>query len=230
MLNLNKKTSKSAFQSHTFKWAVGVSIVVHVIIFLKVPALRTATYQKIKKALEVTYDKLTEGKGAQRPRRAAARSEAAPYTEKLLKDIPLPSMGDEAINPKLSINKNNKLQKIPIALADSEKKIDIVGIKSDIPKTKAYEVYSEKVRQSIRRHTYGNFTKYQEGHVYVSFVVLRDGTLYDVLVHHDKSTPDAYLKRVVLESVKDAAPFDKFPLELNYPRITYSVTVSFELQ
>lgn len=227
-INISQKNSaKPSFKMNTFRWAFLVSFILHVVVFIKVPAFREATYRNIRNVLEVTYSKVLDKKDFQKSRMSSNKT--IPYTQRITRDIPLPSLGSKVTIPQ-ALNKKEISEKVPMALSDSDKKINVVGIKSNIPKSQAYESYSEKIRQEIRQKAYNNFAQYQEGKVYVSFIVFKDGSLSDILVHDTKSTPNNYLKQTVVKSIKDAAPFDAFPRELDYPRISYSVMVSFELE
>lgn len=214
---------------NTFRWALTISVVVHLAFIVRMPFLSFSAYQKMKNVLEITYEKAEKANLRDTVQITDSKKNSM-YAQKIIKNIPLPKSGDTILKPSLGVKEAKKIEKIPIALTISEKKINIVDIKSDIPKSKAYDLYYAKIRETIEKCAYNNFSRNNEGSVHVSFVVLKNGTLADVLVHDEKSSPDADLKSIVKKSINEAAPFEPFPSELNYPKITFSVEVLFKLK
>ncbi len=92
-----------------------------------------------------------------------------------------------------------------------------------------YKNYYGIIRENIKKEAYRNYTKYEEGEVYLSFVISSEGALLDINLFKEKSKASEFLQNVALRSVKNAAPYPKFPAELNYPKLTFNVIISFEL-
>ena len=101
---------------------------------------------------------------------------------------------------------------------------------SDKINNPSYISYYQLVREKIRRSAYHNYLRTETGAIYLSFVVLKDGSLQDVQLQQDKSSDNPYLAQVSMKSIKDASPFPSFPQELNYPQLSFNVIISFETE
>jgi len=66
--------------------------------------------------------------------------------------------------------------------------------------------------------------------VYLSFVISRDGSLEEARMVQERSSPNTYLQDTALKSIKEASPFPAFPKELEYPRLSFNVVISFEVE
>ena len=118
-------------------------------------------------------------------------------------------------------------------------KPDIISVKkaiqlkaTDIGKINnpTYLNYYQLVREKIRRCAYQNYTRSDTGQVYMTFVVLSNGSLGDLKLVTERSTANSYLKDVALRSIRRASPFPAFPKALNYPKLTFNVIISFEIE
>jgi len=96
-------------------------------------------------------------------------------------------------------------------------------------KNPSYTGYYEMVREKIRHAAYQNYGQTDTGDVYIAFVVGNDGNLKDVRYIDEKSSPSYYLKDVSLRSIQEAAPFPAFPRDLDYPRLSFNVIISFQI-
>lgn len=94
----------------------------------------------------------------------------------------------------------------------------------------SYQHYYGSVREKIRRAAYDNYKQAAQGDVFISFIVSRDGSLKAVRIMDERSTGSAYLKETASRSVLNAAPFSKFPKELDYDELTFNVMISFEIE
>lgn len=118
-------------------------------------------------------------------------------------------------------------------------KSDFIEIKKkitfhEVEKHKSYNPvyisYYHIVREKIKRAAYQNYTRTEMGEVFLSFVISNDGNLKDFRIVEGKSLDSPYLKALALKSVKDAAPFPKFPKDLDYSQLSFNVIVSFEVE
>ena len=50
-----------------------------------------------------------------------------------------------------------------------------------------YKNYYQKIREKIKKRAYRNYTKYEEGEIYLSFMIANDGNLKAVKIFKDKS-------------------------------------------
>ncbi len=93
-----------------------------------------------------------------------------------------------------------------------------------------YMSYYQFVREKIRRCAYENYTRIENGEVYLSFIIYNDGKINEIHVVEGKSMASPYLKEIALKSVRDASPFPNFPTELDYEKLSFNVVVSFEIE
>ena len=75
---------------------------------------------------------------------------------------------------------------------------------------------------------YLNDPQFVTGEVYLTFILLSNGTLRDVKIIDEKTTANAYLRNLGLRSIKESNPFPSFPGDLTYPELTFSVVIAFE--
>jgi outer membrane biosynthesis protein TonB len=85
-----------------------------------------------------------------------------------------------------------------------------------------YQLIREKIRQRIRRR-YGDRTI--EGEARINFVMRSDGSLER---WGADAAADEGLAAIALASLREAAPFPRFPKELNLPRMSFTVVVVFK--
>ena len=90
--------------------------------------------------------------------------------------------------------------------------------------------YYQLVREKIRRCAYQNYSRTDTGEVYLTFIINSDGSLKDIRLVEEKSSAAGYLKDIALQSVKDASPFPPFSKELDYPKLTFNVVISFAIE
>ena len=110
------------------------------------------------------------------------------------------------------------------------KKIDFRVADTEKNNNPLYLNYYQLIREKIRRAAYQNYNRDAAGEVYLSFVISQEGTIKEVRIMDEKSSTNAYLKQIALQSVQDASPFPSFPKELDYPQLSFNVVVSFELE
>ena len=128
-----------------------------------------------------------------------------------------------------AINKPSMIKPDFIAI---KKKISLPAIDMDKSKINnpSYISYYQLVREKIRRSAYRNYTRTETGETYLSFIISKDGTLEDAHVSEEKSSANPYLQATALKSVRESAPFPAFPKELDYPRLSFNVVISFEVE
>jgi TonB family protein len=90
--------------------------------------------------------------------------------------------------------------------------------------------YYQLVREKIKRAAYQNYTGTEIGEVTISFVVSKDGSLKDLRLIADKSSPSEYLTEIALRSIREASPFPGFPQELDYPQLSFNLAITFEIE
>jgi len=214
----------------TFRIALIISVIAHTGIFL--PQIRSLSSKSKLKKIELTYLKAKE--------------------EALLKlTQPLPKRNiqpKEKLLPQLSLsqkaamlkerNLDSAINRRPLsALKPQLAKPDVIAVKKKIALTPlglekisapSYISYSQITREKIKRCAYQYYASQDIGEVRLSFVVSSGGNLTDAKIAEDKSTPNAYLKEIAAKSINCASPFPKFPKELDYPELSFTVIISFQ--
>jgi len=94
----------------------------------------------------------------------------------------------------------------------------------------SYISYYQIVREKIRRAAYQNYSSSETGEAYITFIISNEGYLKEVNLVEDKSSASPRLREIALNSVTNASPFPKFPKELDYPRLSFNVVISFEIE
>jgi outer membrane biosynthesis protein TonB len=111
-----------------------------------------------------------------------------------------------------------------------KKKITLPPVEMSKISNPSYISYYQLVREKIRRSAYQNYSRTETGEIFLSFVIAQDGSLRDIRLVEDKSTPSYYLRDIAGRSIKTAAPFPMFPKELDYPQLSFNVIISFEIE
>ncbi|MBI5124329.1 MAG: hypothetical protein HZA72_02810, partial [Candidatus Omnitrophica bacterium] len=175
----------------TFRAAIVISTIIHSGVFL--PFYNTALNQeKLRdKPLVVDYVKVKEPD----------------------------SMFKEAVRPDIELNKRSEMKAPVEAGQEDAKEIrakdearENAKRQARIRSSKDYINYFQLLREKIRQRLKSNYMDYQnEGDVSLAFVLNSDGSLSTVDVDSRSSSQDMTLKRIAIESVKEAAPFPAFP-------------------
>lgn len=112
--------------------------------------------------------------------------------------------------------------------AKVSKEVTIPVMRSEKINTPSYTTYYQVVRERIRDRAYSNYTRLSSGEVYLTFIIRQDGSLVELQILSDKTTANDFLKQVGVRSVREASPFPPFPQDLNYPELTFNVSISFQ--
>lgn len=222
-----------------FKLALSISVVAHSVIFFKGTNFNIIPAQKNAAQIEVNYlreVKAPEQKGQKGP----AKSDLflkLPSKIIAANRLPPPSFnqtgGPSKVEKPDSMARGRLLQGTDFIKSRSgaavSKKITLSSPDVNIAKNPAYIGYYQFGRERIKRAAYQqNYAGREEGEVTVSFVIASDGTLRQIRLVEETSCPSPYLREIAISSVKDAAPFPKFPPELDYPQIPFTLTITFQ--
>jgi len=215
-------------ENRSFHLALLFSIVAHSIFFTGVPRLSFLPSRKATEQLKITYYKIKE-----EPKKEAISKTAPPILEKL------PEIKKEEILKKPRPPVKNKTRDRPssrrviVVKKQKEKKFEtVIKEEQDEVKRATYISYYRAVREKIRQRADRNYPKRRslgEGEVYLSFVVSSNGELLQVAVLDKKSATDSLLRRIAINSVRDASPFPAFPKGMRQYQINFNVIISFEL-
>ena len=213
------------FQDKTFQVAIFISALIHTALFFQTPPFEIEMNKSLKQ-LEVTYQNIKNLPSAVGLRDLQNKK----YVDKIqvVKNVPkdFPSLLKDNFDVKnFKLMNKPKISKV----SSLEKRKVTPKLDSKMDNNPKYKDYYETIRENIKKEAYRNYTKYEEGDVYLSFVISSEGLLLDINFFKEKSRASEFLQNIALKSVKNAAPYPKFPAELNYPKLTFNVIISFEL-
>lgn len=117
-----------------------------------------------------------------------------------------------------------------IKTIESPNKILVPMVTAEKISNPQYLTYNQSIRQKItqRAYRYVDDPEFQEGEVYLTFIVSRTGDLSDINIIEEKTRANGYLRESAMRSIKEANPFPPFPQDLNYPELTFNVIISFQ--
>lgn len=214
-----------------------VSVITHGIILFQNPNLNFFSTPKKEQRLEVSYIKIKppqETKTEPKTQNPAKKLPFLKLSSKIAAEriVPPPFIDKESIFN--AINQRDANFSKPAFLKPGiiaiKKKITLPPIDMDKINNPSYISYYQIVREKIKRAAYQNYTGREVGEVTISFVISDDGYLRDLGLMEEKSSPSAYLREIALRSVKDASPFPNFPKELTYPKLSFNLAITFEIE
>ncbi|MCR4337489.1 MAG: hypothetical protein NUV91_06760, partial [Candidatus Omnitrophica bacterium] len=90
--------------------------------------------------------------------------------------------------------------------------------------------YHQQVRERIRKmaYMYLDDPRFQDGEVYLTFVVSATGVLKQVQVIPEKTQASDYARQAGLKSIKDSNPFPSFPADLKSSELIFNVVIDFD--
>lgn len=220
-----------------FKYAVIVSLLLHLCIFVKL-YLSPKRAEVVAKTAEMSYHFTPKPEVAPSALQEQGIRNSALASTPFVKvdsdsgakkmDGPMPLFKDAletAADFKVFERAPEKVKGLKVT-----KEVSIPILKSEKIDTPGYAMYTNIIRDRIRERAYVNFVKYAGGDVYLTFVVRADGQLNDVQVLQNRSQATESLCAAGMDSIREAAPFPPFPKELNYPELTFNIQISFQLR
>lgn len=213
------------FQDKTFQVALFISALIHTALFFQAPPFEIEMNKSLKQ-MEVTYQNIKN-----LPSTVSLRDlQDKKYVDKIQVVKNVPKDISSLLKDNFDIKNFKLLNKPKISKVSSlEKRKVTPKLDSKMDNNPQYKNYYETIRENIKKEAYRNYTKYEEGEVYLSFVISSEGLLLDINLFKEKSKASEFLQNIALRSVKNAAPYPKFPAELSYPKLTFNVIISFEL-
>ncbi len=222
-----------------FQTAIIVSALAHItFIAVHLPSLNFLRFNKPKQEIKVVYIKAPRQQDPV-PGKITAR-------EPLVTRIPAKVTADnKSLLAPLQSSQNFLKRSAGLAAKEADVvkpftlKPDIIPVKKKISlppvdmakiSNPSYISYYQLVREKIRRSAYQNYSRTETGEIFLSFVIGQDGSLRDIRLIEEKSTPSYYLRDIASRSIRAAAPFPVFPKELDYPQLSFNVIISFEIE
>ncbi|HOW35986.1 MAG TPA: hypothetical protein PL155_06200 [Candidatus Omnitrophota bacterium] len=224
----------TAAEDEAFKYALAVSCVIHLCILVPLSIANAHHIRKVTKAIEVKYQRLKlQQKEISRPvpKNTIAKEDKGNRTQVALgREVnPVPFAKDVS---KLSESRFELPKKLPAEVVKLEvkRKVSVPPLKSEKINNPIYQDYYQIVRGRIKDRAYANYSKLDSGEVYLTFVIVSDGTLKQVKIIDERTKANEYLKTISLKSIQESMPFPPFPPNLSYPELSFNVVISFELE
>lgn len=217
---------------NSIKVAIIISVFFHSIIFFAWPAISIFFPKKAVRPFEITYCRIKSPKIVM-PKRLPLPKETPPVEKNLSKITQAQKEKIMAVKRKQEEHDKKSLPKTEQPkkdLADVVKSdIVIPPIPAGLEKLPAYLDYVQSVREKIKRVANRKYRKsYPTGEVFLNFVLLSSGELSVIKIIGERSCSNEYLRKIALESIQDASPFDSFPSDLEFKELSFSVVISFE--
>lgn len=229
----NNRFSFSSISEDDFlKYAIIVSLAVHLIFFIQLSIRNQISIRRSLKSLEVKYYNLKlqpKNDDARSPKKRQNQEDASKNAEILVdkpsvKNTPIKDISK--LENKMTVNN----AKLPATVTEVQikRKISVPPLKSEKISNPLYQNYYQAIRTMIKEKAYSNYSKLDVGEVYLTFVLVSDGTLKQLQLIEERTSANQYLKDISFNSIKQANPFPPFPKDLNYPELSFNVVISFE--
>lgn len=214
-------------QERTFRFALIISLLIHTGVVLNPFGFKILSFKPKEQKIEINYFNLKSYPESLQERREIELK----YNRTIKRKLPPPYVSRADI-----FKENIKSASLPKPILSKpdiisvKKIIQLKNIDMDKISNPIYINYYQIIREKIRRCAYKNYNRSDTGEVYLTFVVLSDGSLSQLKVILEKSCNNTYLQEIAFKSIKDASPFPSFPKELNYPQLSFNVIISFETE
>ncbi len=233
---------KDIFADRVFTVSLGLSTAIHLLILVEV---HTTNLTNSKSLPRIIYGKLYEPQRETKFEYVSGQK-LKDYKERISIDnkfsIPHPTLpkpkdivendgfdGMSSVSPT-----SHQIGKVEILSPQSAEDMLFkkVIVAQAIPKSpqvrQKYIDYYEKIREKIRNSAYKLFRSgVGSGDVYISFELDNKGNLLEAHIVKEKSSGGMFLYDIAIKSLKEAAPFGKFPPQLVHKKLRFNVIISF---
>jgi len=209
------------------KVAIIISAVFHSVIFFAWPSLKVFFPKRPDKVSEITYYKIVQS----RPMRVIKQNPQQQQPQKINQVKRLESTIQTPAEKEKQANPPPKQEELAKKEPASPVKQDLVipPVPAGVEKMPAYLDYVQTVREKIKRVANLRYKRlYAVGDVMLNFVLTSDGNLRILRVVDERSVDDQRLRDVAEAAIKEAAPFDRFPADLEFRELSFSVVISFQ--
>ena len=221
-------------EHNVFKNTLILSLFIHLLIVIRVSYVMTHNAPKILRHIDMTYHntkiQTKRDDDSIKAKKQEAKAVISKKTEAFLEKRTNAAVPIKDISK--FIDKVASFNKQPAMLSELhiKRKVSVPVLKSEKINNPVYQNYYEAVRNIIKKRAYTNYSKLDTGEVYLTFVILSDGTVKQVQLVEEKTSAGDYLKDISLKSVEESNPFPSFPQDLTYPELSFNVAISFELE
>lgn len=223
---------QAAAEDKFFRWALTISIAVHLATLISLTFSSNRFDRKTIKRLEVTYQVTKPAVEQAKPKESQIRRAK---DEKPLKDskISAAAIPSTFIRNKAQLGDVKVLKKQPSQIGSMYTKpkasLAVSGMeKINNPKYTTFEkTIGAKIKQRVQM--YLDHPDFAEGYIYLTFLLSADGVLQQIQVIEEKTQANEYLRKISIQSVEESSPFT-MPADLNFPQLTFAVTIVFRNQ
>ncbi len=210
------------------------SILLHALVFSSLLFARLYYTENTPQVMEVVYQRaVKESLPAEQVQRAIKPLKEEPFqpepkilTPKELSSVAIKSQ--QAVKEPMRIAKQKK---IPVHLPslNSKRQVVVPFLSSEKITNPNYVNYQDHIRNKIKNQAnhFVNDPQFQDGEVYLTFILHSDGGLKDIKIIDQKTHASAFLQSISMRSIKESSPFPPFPFELKYPELSFNVMISF---
>ncbi|MEI7998652.1 MAG: hypothetical protein WCH62_04015 [Candidatus Omnitrophota bacterium] len=209
--------------------ALFISLTIHTIVvcsslWMKMPELRKARDKRV----EIAYRPA-------KPQSLDIRQHAIKPAQKLdLQNSSFLSSND-TIGVKLSKDGQQSLKSLttferkPSQIRSMQASyITVTPITSEKINNPIYTSYQDRVRESIKERVYANYSRLDDGNVYLTFIIASDGSLKDYQVIDGKTKASQNLRYISIKSLKEAR-FPSFLKGMTLPEYTFNIEVDYQV-
>ena len=106
--------------------------------------------------------------------------------------------------------------------------ITVTPITSENINSPIYTSYNDRVRQSIQERAIANYSRLDDGKVYLTFIISSDGSLKDYQIIDGKTNASQNLRYISIKSLEEAH-FPPFLKGMTLPEYTFNIEIDYQV-
>ncbi len=223
-------------EDNLLKYTLIFSLVIHVLLMAHYSYLSSHQLRKSVKAVEVVYynaawhSKTQEVKSEQEKKEISKQGSSKGMEVSFQRQKQPPSFVKDMSKLSQDFQVATVKQPVVVVTQEAKRKVSVPVVKSEKINNPVYQDYYQMVRSKIKERAYANYSESDMGEVYLTFVILSDGSLKQFNLVDEKTSANDYLKNISLKSIQESSPFSPFPKDLSYPELSFNVVISFEVE
>ncbi len=204
-----------------------ISLMIHTMVicssyWMKMPELRRARDKRV----EITYRPPS-------PKNLDIRQHAIKPAQKLDLQNLLLSASNNTIGVKLTKDDALKgmtmYERKPTQIKSMQVNyITVTPITSENINSPIYTSYNDRVRQSIQERAIANYSRLDDGKVYLTFIISSDGSLKDYQIIDGKTNASQNLRYISIKSLEEAH-FPPFLKGMTLPEYTFNIEIDYQV-
>ena len=215
-----------------FRWALTISIAVHLLTLVSLSFTAHRFDRKNFKRLAVTYQVSQPVAEQIKVRESQIRraQEDKPLKDSKISAAAIPS---NFIRNKAKLGDFKVLRKQPSQMGSmySKPKASLAVSALEKINNPKYSTFEKNIGAKIKQRVqlYLDHPDFAEGYIYLTFLLSANGVLQQIQVIEEKTQANEYLRKISMQSVEESSPF-VMPADLNFPQLTFAVTIVFRDQ